>query len=88
MRKLIRCLTHAGYRRYKVRCPIGFKAATSSVGASTSVQIRHVRRRVLLLLMVDLFLICFGDIVVQSACTVSRSIRARELGINVLEANA
>ena len=24
------CLTHAGYRRFKVRYPVGFKTATSS----------------------------------------------------------
>ena len=41
------CLTRAGYRRYKVRYPVGFKTATSSGRSVQIVQNRYLCRRVL-----------------------------------------
>ena len=35
------CLTHAGYRRFKVRYPVGFKTATSS-GRSVQIRSKYV----------------------------------------------
>ena len=54
-----------------------------TTSSGRSVQIRYIRRRILSLLIcivVNCYFIRYGDIAVQSACTISRPVRANDLG--------
>ena len=77
---------HLGVGVPTLQGPISHRVQNScistEVGTSKSVQIRYLGRRVLF----DFFFsfIRYGDIAEQSACTVSRSIRASELDIQCM----